>query len=558
MDATPPKKQSYDSTLQMLAVVSASVIQVGLILYLAFATLLSWNIDNRSLLTYIIAPIAVIGFGYNMFSWERRRDESPFGSPYTAVAFVAVEIVIATFLSGGLNSPLFLAIPLIVMGSCILGVRAFNIGAVTSALVFLLLEAQVYLQTKSFNLHPSNILYLLISIAMGYLIARSIDHYIETAHMASAITEQLNSTQLSERLMLAAIADPVIGINKKLEINIFNSSAEDITGFDGASANGLPIANVLKLHDGTGAELKKANNPFLKVLDDKKQLNANDFYLLGKDGSKQYFSIAIAPTYNVDNSISGAIAVLHDISEQKGLQRERNEFVSTASHEMRTPVAAIEGYLSMASNPNLATVDERAKNFLEKAHQSALHLGKLFQDLLSVTKIEDQRLKDNKQVFNMSDLVSQVVTEMDMIVKKKGLQFMSHVGGSGVAGEAVIAPMYQVNADPDRMREVLTNLIDNAVKYTPKGEVEVTLTGDKNEVKVSVRDTGMGISPDEKKHMFEKFYRINNTMTTNIGGTGLGLYIARSLVELYGGRIWVDSTPGQGSTFSFTLPIVKS
>jgi signal transduction histidine kinase len=267
--------------------------------------------------------------------------------------------------------------------------------------------------------------------------------------------------------------------------------------------------------------------------------------------------MSIAPTVDVNNEISGAIAVLHDISEQKAVQRERNEFVSTASHEMRTPVAAIEGYISMANNANLATIDERARNYLGKAHQSALHLGKLFQDLLSVTKIEDQRLNDTRQVFNLSDLVTQVANEMEMVARKKNLQLFTHIGGSSNRNETVVAPVYNVRADAERIREVLTNLVDNAIKYTQTGSVDIDVGGNRNEVTVKVRDTGMGINPEDQKHMFEKFYRVNNSMTREIGGTGLGLYIARSLIELYGGQIKVESKPGAGSTFMFTLPLVK-
>ena len=160
----------------------------------------------------------------------------------------------------------------------------------------------------------------------------------------------------------------------------------------------------------------------------------------------------------------------------------------------------------------------------------------------------------------MTDLVSQVASEMEIAAKKKGLSFYSHIGseGAGSGTELVVAPQFKVNADPDRVREIITNLVSNSIKYTQNGSVDLTLTGDRNNVKVSVRDTGIGIPAEEQKHMFEKFYRVNNSMTREVGGTGLGLYIARTLVELYGGRIWVDSAPGKGSTFTFTLPLVKS
>jgi len=561
MESSTPAKQSYDRSLQSFVLSTTTVAQVILIIFFALVTLMSWQVDGRTWLTYFLVPLGLLGLIYNFFIWQRLEAKYPFESTYIALGFVGVEIILAVGFSGGLNSPLFPAIPLLVLLSCILGIKAFyysTIATIISYLVLFGLSILTERTVRSFYPHPAELLLTLLSISFGWLIARSIDHYVQTAHMASAITNQLDSTQLSEKLMLAAIADPVVGVNKKMEIILFNSAAEDLSSWDSTSANGVELQTVFQLKDTNENAMNKANNPFLKVFLQKEQITTDEFYLQSKDNSKRAFSISVAPTFDMDNNINGAIAVFHDISDQKGLQRERNEFVSTASHEMRTPVAAIEGYLSMAINPNLATVDDRAKNFLEKAHQSAIHLGKLFQDLLSVTKIEDQRLKDQRQVFNMTDLVTQVATEMDVVAKKKGLNFFSHIGSERAGTELVVAPLFEVNADPERVREVITNLIDNAIKYTPKGNIDLTLTGDRNDVKVSVRDTGMGIPLEEQKHMFEKFYRVNNSMTREIGGTGLGLYIARSLIELYGGRIWVESVPGEGSTFNFSLPLVKS
>jgi signal transduction histidine kinase len=120
-----------------------------------------------------------------------------------------------------------------------------------------------------------------------------------------------------------------------------------------------------------------------------------------------------------------------------------------------------------------------------------------------------------------------------------------------------VAPLFEVSANQERIHEAMTNLVDNAIKYTQKGSVDIILSGDKTNVTFTVKDTGIGISADEQRHMFEKFYRVENSATITTGGTGLGLYITRNLVELYGGRIWVDSALGQGSSFSFSLPLAK-
>ena len=555
-----PTKQSYDRSLQTFVLSATTLSLAATIVFFAVVAVLNIDITNRIPIAYTVIPIALLGVIYNFFLWPKIEGRYPFGSTYISLSFVAMCLIIGVLLSGGLASMYFPVLVILVMASCILGARACLISS--SALAFFVVAAIILnvINTNKLNLFLPEIFYSLIAIIFGLLVARAIDHYVETSHLATTITNQLDSTQLSERLMLAAIADPVIGVNKKLEIILFNSAAEDLTNWSTKDAQNTLFSNVIKLLDTNDNQTTKANNPFLKVFSTGEQLTTDEFHILTHNNAKISFSISVAPTFDMQNEINGAIAVFHDISEQKALQRQRNEFVSTASHEMRTPVAAIEGYLSMATNPNLATVDDRAKNFLEKARNSALHLGKLFQDLLSVTKIEDQRLNDQRQVFNMTDLVSQVASEMEIAAKKKGLSFYSHIGseGAGSGTELVVAPQFKVNADPDRVREIITNLVSNSIKYTQNGSVDLTLTGDRNNVKVSVRDTGIGIPAEEQKHMFEKFYRVNNSMTREVGGTGLGLYIARTLVELYGGRIWVDSAPGKGSTFTFTLPLVKS
>ncbi len=126
------------------------------------------------------------------------------------------------------------------------------------------------------------------------------------------------------------------------------------------------------------------------------------------------------------------------------------------------------------------------------------------------------------------------------------------------AGERVIRPLYYVFVDPDRLREVITNLFDNAVKYTPEGKITLGLTGDNQVVQCYVRDTGPGIPVEDVPHLFQKFYRVDNSATRTIGGTGLGLFICRKIIELYNGRIWVESEFGKGSSFYINLPRIST
>jgi signal transduction histidine kinase len=232
---------------------------------------------------------------------------------------------------------------------------------------------------------------------------------------------------------------------------------------------------------------------------------------------------------------------------------------------MRTPVAAIEGYLSLALNDKVATIDSRARDYLEKAHASTQHLGKLFQDLLTSAKAEDGRLTNHPSVIEMGAYLQQLTEDLKFAAEKKGLFSEFILGSSNVidassdnTNEKVVKPLYYVWADADRMREVITNLFDNAVKYTEEGKISIGLTGNTEVVQLYVKDTGPGIPREDIPHLFEKFYRVDNSATRTIGGTGLGLFICRKIVELYQGRIWVDSELAKGSTFYINLPRLTS
>ena len=251
---------------------------------------------------------------------------------------------------------------------------------------------------------------------------------------------------------------------------------------------------------------------------------------------------------------SGAIIVFRDITNDVAENRQKAEFVSTASHEMRTPVAAIEGYLGLALNPQTATIDDKARVYLTKAHESAKHLGQLFQDLLDESKAEDGRLSNNPTAIDVTSFVRDVTTSLlsTAIAKQITLTFAPDTNDPS---KQTITPAYYVSADPSHYREILSNLIENGIKYTKaSGTVTVDISGDDTHVIVSIIDNGIGIPAEDIPHLFQKFYRVDNTDTREIGGTGLGLYLCRRLVEAMDGRLWVESVYGKGSMFFVELP----
>ena len=202
---------------------------------------------------------------------------------------------------------------------------------------------------------------------------------------------------------------------------------------------------------------------------------------------------------------------------------------------MRTPVAAIEGYLALALNEKVSKIDANAREYLNKAHMSTQHLGQLFQDLLTSAKAEDGRLTSHPKATEIGSFITQLAEDLRFGAEKKGLGMElvvnSKLDDKGVIDTSqslkTIQPLYYSFIDPDRVREVITNVFDNAVKYTPEGRVSIGLTGNQQVVQIRVSDTGPGIPEEDVPHLFQKFYRVDNSATRAVGGTGLGFSSAK-------------------------------
>jgi PAS domain S-box-containing protein len=369
-----------------------------------------------------------------------------------------------------------------------------------------------------------------------------------------------NTYHLSSDFILGAIEDGVIMVGKDNLIQLINPAASKITEWAAEEAVGLDFHSVLNVTNEKGEPLPDELRPFPKALTSGQTIRENNLHLTTKTGKRVVLSIIVSPLFEaVGQPTTGAIGVFRDITQEKAEQAQRSDFISTASHEMRTPVAAIEGYLSLVLNPKIAKVDDNARKLLEKASAATKHLGVLFQDLLTSSRAEDGALQSYPQAIELGEVVQQVAEAERFHAQEKGLSLRFVVSSDpAIGGGKVIKPLYYVYADTHRIQEVLTNLINNAIKYTPEGGVTVTLTGDATVIQVQVADTGPGIPSEDLPHLFQKFYRVDNTMTRTIGGTGLGLFICRKIIELYNGRIWIESQLGKGSIFFINLPRLSS
>jgi two-component system phosphate regulon sensor histidine kinase PhoR len=241
----------------------------------------------------------------------------------------------------------------------------------------------------------------------------------------------------------------------------------------------------------------------------------------------------------------GAVIVLHDISELRRLERVRQDFVANVSHEFKTPLTAIQGFAETLLTGALED-EKNNRRFLEIIRDHAVRLGRLTDDLLKLARIEAGKLELEFHRVAIADIIESCATTTLMRASRRNLSL-----------DVSFPPtLPAVRGDSSLLREVLQNLLDNAVQYTqPGGKITLSATAGDSEAIVTVADTGIGIPQAEKERIFERFYRVDAARSREVGGTGLGLSIAKHIVEAHGGRIWVDSSVGQGSQFHFSIPL---
>ncbi len=365
-----------------------------------------------------------------------------------------------------------------------------------------------------------------------------------------------NQTGLAE-MALNNINDGVIITDRNGIIQFINPAGVIMTECNSANnATGLDYGLLLRIETKEGRELSEAENPLIQAIKTGQQLEGFQCCLIASKSNKRVpicISVILAGNANF-------IITFRNIAKELAEEGEQTEFISTASHEMRTPVATIDGYLSLALNPQTATIDERARGYLSAAEKASKHLGKLFQDLLDVTKLDDGKIKPHFEPAEMIGLVKTITDEYIGRAKEANLSLTFGSNNSISFGESrQMNQLVYGFIDPSFMREIMDNLISNAIKYTPEGgSIYVNVRGDGDKILINVTDTGIGISSEDLGHIFQKFYRADNSDTRTIGGTGLGLYIAKQRVEAMGGRIWAESAFGEGSTFFVSLPRISS
>lgn len=498
----------------------------------------------------VAAAVAAVGSVVSLVVcfWPPRNHITA-GSIFVYMVIIATcSVSIVT--SGSITSPFIAAWIAVALFAALFGsiVLALMAILVLAQIIFSVItggfDMQITLGYLFFGLLP-----LLFSVIIW---GRSSPQKVADAY--SDLEHKLSSAEGKSDVVINTIDDGVLAISNSGIIELINPSAQRMIGWNQGDALGLSWQSVLKLVNAEGKEVSDSANPVAQSLITNKPTHADNLFLLTSSEKRRLVSIVSSP---VGANAEGIIVVFRDITREKAEEREQAEFISTASHEMRTPVASIEGYLGLALNPATAQIDEKARDFITKAHASAQHLGRLFQDLLDISRAEDGRLKNEPKVINMNEFIAEIFEGLRPKANEKNLTYVYKPTLTDAASPS-LSPLFYTYVDPDHLREIVSNLIENAIKYTPAGEVTVDITGDDAHVIVSVKDSGIGIPAEDIPHLFQKFYRVDNSDTREIGGTGLGLYLSRRLAETMSGSLQVESEYKKGSTFFLNIPRMSS
>ena len=364
----------------------------------------------------IIAGAALV-LGFVSYLWAPKK--YVFWGSFTAFMVLSTMSAGLILNTGGAASP-FIALWMVV------SVFAGVFGAYGLVPLFIAVNAFLVLQFTGGALTRESIVAIVLAgelpLAVSYLIWHTKSASDSNGDRAYRdLATELNQVANKSEVVINAIADGVIALNSQGVIQLINPAAQQIIGWGKQDALALDYKSVLKLTDSKGNELTPSNDPVAQALATNQQATTNDLSLVTNSEKKRLVSVNVSPVGQLG---AGVIVVFRDITKEKSEEREQAEFISTASHEMRTPVASIEGYLGLALNPATATIDIRARDFINKAHESAQHLGRLFQDLLDVSKAEDGRLSNNPKVVDVVAFTHDIIEGLRPRANEKNLRML--------------------------------------------------------------------------------------------------------------------------------------
>ncbi|MEK7502993.1 MAG: ATP-binding protein [Patescibacteria group bacterium] len=378
-------------------------------------------------------------------------------------------------------------------------------------------------------------------VAMASTLSESIERIKKEELIASAERNKLS-------IILSGITDAVIAVDMGRNIILFNKSAETLTGLSEASVIGKPIQEILRIFDQENELLAEIYCPVNPDLPEGVTFSKNNLKYVNSKNQEHYINV-IAGTITEGLAIGlGCILTLNDNTREFLLEKTKVEFVSVVAHQLRTPITGIKWAFKAMLEKEFGPISEEQEKVAKGGLETSLHMIDLINDLLDTARIEEGKfgLKPTKQSF--SKILESVVEGQRLEAKNKGVE----------VSMTVPLDLPLMNLDNEKMTIALDNIIDNAIKYTPaKGKVVINVSADSKNVRLDVKDSGIGIPAGKIDRVFTKFFRAPNASHVFTSGSGLGLYIAKNIIESHGGTISVKSVEGLGTTVSVVLPIAK-
>lgn len=363
-----------------------------------------------------------------------------------------------------------------------------------------------------------------------------------TAELEKA-KHNIEEAKIKDEAYLSSIGDGVGIVDANGNVLRVNHAAEEMLGRH--DLVGKNFASEIKMVDKNGKELPVGKRPIHRLFETGKKATYTDYAYIKSDGTKLPIALTTAPVIVNDNIIA-AIDVFRDISKERQIDQAKTEFVSLASHQLRTPLSAINWYAEMLLAGDVGKLTADQKKYLQEIYNGNQRMVDLVNALLDVSRIELGTFAIEPIPTDIKKITQSLISEMQKQIKKKNLKI----------SESYDSKISKINVDPKLMRIILQNIISNAVKYTPeKGKVAVILTRKEPNVLIKVTDTGFGIPKAQQPHIFEKLFRADNVREKDTEGTGLGLYLVKSIVDQSGGKVWFESAENKGTTFFVQLPL---
>lgn len=356
---------------------------------------------------------------------------------------------------------------------------------------------------------------------------------------------KLEAEVARNKSMLESLGEGLVVLDKDGRVELLNRTAERLIGWTTEEVKGKSWYEVGVLVDEKGNSVPAEKRMTQVVLKTGQARSTARNYYVRRDKTKFPVSTTAAPIV-LNGKTIGVIAVFRDVTHEKEVDRAKSEFVSLASHQLRTPLSAIKWFCEMLLDGDAGPLNLEQLEYIASVDESNERMIELVNSLLDIARIESGRITISPVPTNLGELVKQVLFDLQTRVKEKKHQMVV----------SVHEELPLVNVDPRMVRQVYMNLLTNAVKYTPEGgEISVFVSRKGKEIISQVTDNGYGIPVGDQALIFEKFHRAENILKRETEGTGLGLYLARAIVESSGGKMWFESREGQGTTFWFSLPL---